>query len=251
MFGGLPFSGQGGDRIVSKAVTAAIAALFERTEKLEANVRAEPVAKLLQGSIDSFELISNSMLMYNGLRIESMELYLQSVAIDFGAIFQGQVKLRQPTQATMRVVLTQDDLTTSFNTPFVIDKLQRLQFREQPLHFQNTEMTLNDDKSLRIQSQIQIGNAGEPVAVDFTARLQTEDRRKIRFVDVTYAGEAAAVELGQAIVAHVNQLLDLDKFALDGTQLRVDRVRQQKQQLIFYGIAQIERFPRRDSKSAA
>ncbi len=39
VFGSLPFPGQSGERIVSKAVSAAIAALFKKTGKLEANVK--------------------------------------------------------------------------------------------------------------------------------------------------------------------------------------------------------------------
>lgn len=248
VFGSLPFSNQGGDQIVSKAVSAAIAALFKRTGKLVANVRAEPVAKLLQGSIDGFDFIGNGMLMYNGLRIEAMELYVQAVSIDFSAIFTGQVKLKQPTQASMRVILTEEDLTTSFNTPFVVDKLQRLQYQGQPLHFQNTQMTLNDDKSLRLKSLIRVGEAAEPLEVDMTAFLEVEDRQKIQFTNVTYQGTPEAQELGRALIDHVNNLMDLDKFALDGTQLRIDRVRLKEQQLVFYGIAQINQFPQKKNK---
>jgi hypothetical protein len=243
VFGSLPFPGQSGDRVVSKAVSAAIAALFKRTGKIEANLRVEPLAKLLQGSVDGFDFIGNGMLMYNGLRIEAMELYVQAVSIDFSAIFSGQVKLRQPTQATMRVVLTEEDLTASFNTPFVVEKLQRLQYQGQPLYFQNTQMILNEDKTLRIKTQIRVGEASDPIEIDVTSNLQVEERRKLQFVNVTHQGDEAAIALGQALIDHVNNLLDLDKFALDGTQLRVDRVRVQNKQIIFYGIAQIDRFP--------
>ncbi|TAF51443.1 MAG: DUF2993 domain-containing protein [Oscillatoriales cyanobacterium] len=218
-----------GDRLVSKVAGAAIAALFKRSEKAEANIRVEPVAKLLQGSIDGFDFVGKGMLMYNGLRIEVMELYLQALSIDFGAIFAGQVKLRQPTQANMRVVLSRSDLTTSFNTPFVVEKLQKLKYQEQSLHFLNTEVSFGTDKSIRLQSEITIGQDSEPVKIDITAQLQVEDRRKIQFVSVTYG---------------VNNLLDLDKFALEGTQLRVDRCRVQNDELVFYGWAGIEQFPK-------
>ena len=57
-----------------------------------------------------------------------MELYVQAVPISFSAVFSGQVKLRQPIQATMRVVLTEEDLTNSFDTPFAVEKLQRLEY---------------------------------------------------------------------------------------------------------------------------
>lgn len=243
LFGSTPFQNQGGDRLVSKVVGAAIAALFKRSEKIEANVRAEPVAKLLQGSVDGFDFIGNGMLMYNGLRIAVMELYLQAVSIDFSAIFAGQVKLRQPTQASMRVVLTEKDLTSSFNTQFVVEKLQRLQYQGQPLTFSNTLMTITPEKTLRIESEIQVGNAAQPIHVDFTSRVEVEERRKIQFVDVTYQGDQEAINLSQALVNHVNDLLDLDKFALDGTQLRVDRLRVQNDAIVFYGSAQINQFP--------
>ncbi|UZQ53275.1 DUF2993 domain-containing protein [Trichothermofontia sichuanensis B231] len=253
MLGTLPFPGQaqGGERLLSQVVTRAIAALFRRTEHLEATVRVEPMAKLLQGSVDGFELLGKGMLMYNGLRIEAMELYLEAVAIDFGGILRGQVHLRQPTQATMRVVLTEADLTTAFNTPFVVEKLQRLQYEGKPLYFRETVMTIDGEtKSLRLQTQIQVGNADQPLAVDLTTQLAIEARRKLQFVEVEYRGEPAAIALGQALIAHVNQLLDLDKFALDGTQLRVDRARIQPHTIVFYGTARIDHFPQSKRQAA-
>ena len=244
LFGTTPFQAQGGDRLVSKVVGAAIAALFKRAGKVEANVRAEPVTKLLQGSVDGFDFIGNGMLMYNGLRIAVMELYLQAVAIDFSAIFTGQVKLRQPTQASMRVVLTEEDLTVSFNTPFVVDKLQRLQYEGQSLNFRQTQMSVTPDKALRIQSEVTLGKSEQSVQLDFTTYVEVIERRQIKFVDATYSGDDQAVSLGEALVNHVNSLLDLDKFALDGTQLRVDRIRLQNESIVFYGTANINYFPK-------
>ena len=105
-------------------------------------------------------------------------------------------------------------------------------------------MTITPEKALRIQSEILLGNSQEPVQVDFTTQVEVQDRQKIRFVDVQYSGNQEAINLSQALVNHVNDLLDLDKFALDGTQLRVDRLRIQNNSLIFYGSAQINQFPK-------
>jgi hypothetical protein len=248
VLGSSSFPNQSGDRMVSKAVTAAISALFKRTEQLEAIVRAEPVAKLLQGSVDGFDFIGKGMLMHSGLRVESMELYVQAVSIDFGAIFRGQVKLRQPTQASMRIALSEEDLTASFNTPFLTEKLQQIRYQGKPLYFQNTQITLNDDSSLRLQTQISTEKTGTPALVDVTARLQVEERRKIQFVDVTYGESTQGTEMAQAIIDHLNNLLDLDQFALDGMQLRVDQLRLRNKKLTFYGVAHINHFPQRNGK---
>ena len=246
VLGNLPFPGQGGDQVVSKAVSSAIAALFKRTGKLEVNVRAEPVAKLLQGSVDGFDFVGHSMLMYNGLCIKAMELFVQAVSIDFGAIFRGQVKLKQPTQASMRVVLTEADLTTSFNTPFVVEKLQRMEFEGKPLYFSSTEMVLNDDKTIELISQVRVGSpSASPNVISLTARVEVYDRTKLAFVDVSCGGTERDIALGKAIIDHVNALLDLDSFSLDGTQLRIDKIRMRNKELIFYGVAHINQFPNR------
>jgi hypothetical protein len=244
VFGSVPLPGQSGDRLVSKVVSAAIAAFFKRTDALEANVKAEPVAKLLQGSVDGFDLIGKGLQMHNGLRIAVMELFVNAVAIDFGAILSGQVKIKQPTEASLRVVLTEADLTESFNTPFIVEKLQRLEYDGEPLNFQNTQMGVNDDRTISLTSSVRIGK-GDAIALAMTAAVEVIDRRKIQFVEVKHQGNEDAETLGNALIEHVNSMLDLERFALDGMQLRVDRLRVQPQQIVFYGTAAIAQFPKR------
>lgn len=250
LLGSLPSLDQSGDQLVSKVATTAISALFKHAQKLEANVRAEPVAKLMQGGVDGFDFIGKGLLMYSGLRVKAIEVYAQAASIDFGAIFKGQLKLRRPTQAVMRIVLSEEDLTASFNTPFLMKKLRRVEHQGKALNFQDTQITLNLDQRLRMQSTIRLGEDPQPVEVDFTAHLQIEDRRRIQFVDVTYEGDTQTIELAQALVHHLNRLLDLDDFALDGLQLRIDQLRLRHKHLTFYGSAQISRFPHRRAETA-
>lgn len=245
VFGSLPFPNQGGDRVVSKVVTAAISALFKRSEKLEVNVRAEPVAKLLQGSVDGFDFIGKGLLMHSGLRVDAMELYVQAVAIDFGAIFSGKVKLKQAIQASLRVVLSETDLTDSFNTPFLTEKLKQIRHEGQPLQFSETVFKINPDRSIRLGSNIQIGNQATAIPIDVTAQMEVQDRKRIFFTEVTCEGDGASVALGEAVIGHINGLLDLDQFALDGMQIRVDQLRLRNQTMMLYGVAHIERFPDR------
>jgi uncharacterized ubiquitin-like protein YukD len=127
----------------------------------------------------------------------------------------------------------------------VVDKLQRLNYEGEALHFQNTEMILNSDKSLTLKTQMTVGESGEPVEVDMTATLEVQERKKIQFVNVTYRGDESSQALGKSLIDHVNDLMDLDKFALDGTQLRIDRIRVKDKEIVFYGVAKVEQFPQR------
>ena len=57
-------------------------------------------------------------------------------------------------------------------------------------------MTLNDDKSVRVETQIQVGDAPAPIAVDITAHLEVQERRRIQFVHATYAGDETRRDVG-------------------------------------------------------
>jgi hypothetical protein len=246
LLSGFPFQGQGGDQFVSRVVSAAIAALFRKSEHIEAQVRAEPVTKLLQGSIDGFDLIAQGLQMYNGLRIAGLELFSQAVAIDFSEIFRGQVKLRQPTQSRMRVVLTEEDLSISFNTPFVMRQMQKLLIMDQPLQLRDVKVSITNDGRLRIQGEVKGQQEWQPL--DFSALVEVKDRHCVRFEQVVFGD--AEPEMAQALVDHVNRILDLDTFALDGTQLRIDQVRVRDHKVVFYGSARIDKFPRRNAQDA-
>ncbi|MCF2971095.1 DUF2993 domain-containing protein [Synechococcus sp. Nb3U1] len=235
---------------VSRGVGAAIRALFKHSERLEARVRVEPVAKLLQGCMDSFELLGQRLQMYNGLRLSVLELFANSVAIDFSQIWQGRVRLQQPVQATMRVVLTESDLAESFNTPFVLDRLAQVKPGGQPLSFQQVQVRIIPDQRLQLRADVQQG-IENALKIGFSSRIEVLDRRRIRFEDPVFEGDPDGLGLSRALVDHLNALLDLDRFALQGTELRVDRLRLQQQQMIFYGSATIERFPTRQPQWAS
>ncbi|PZD70328.1 hypothetical protein C1752_14073 [Acaryochloris thomasi RCC1774] len=234
---------QGVDQFVSKVMTGAIAALLKRTEKLDVRVRAEPVAKLFHGSIDGFDFIGQGLLMHSGLQVDRMEFYLQALSIDFGALLRGQVQLRQSTQSSMRVVLTEEDLTAAFNASFLTEKLQQLSYGGQPLLFEKTRISINEDQFLRMQSWVYFGQVEQMLEIDITARLDFKGRRKLQFVEVTYGGDQRAIELGQMLTRHVNNLMDLDQFSFDGMKRRVDLLRLKDQQLTPYGVAYMEKFP--------
>ncbi len=104
-------------------------------------------------------------------------------------------------------------------------------------------MTITEDRATRIKTSIGLGNLYQPIDVDFTANIEVEERRNIKFTNVKYNGNQELVDLGKSLIYHVNNLLDLDKFALENTQLRVDRLRVGKDNITFYGIAKIEQFP--------
>jgi hypothetical protein len=167
---------------VSRGVSAAIRALFKQAGRLEARVRAEPMAKLLQGRIDSFELVGQNLQMYNGLRLSLLELFCNAVAIDFSQVWQGRIRLRQPVQARMRVVLSEAD------TPFVLNKLAQAGQEGQPLSFHQVEVRITPEQRLQVRAKVQQGES-RVFRVGFSARVEVIERRRICLADPFFEGD--------------------------------------------------------------
>lgn len=95
---------------------------------------------------------------------------------------------------------------------------------------------------------VQLGSqvaAGAPL-------FEIDSRQQQAAVAGQTAGIAAAqanLESGRAVLSQLRadrmRLLDLDRLALRGTELRVDRVNLQPQQMILYGSATLAQFPTR------
>ena len=88
------------------------------------------------------------------------------------------------------------------------------------------------------------------VPIELTATLAVEKRRRVAFKDPQFNPETVPEDirglsevLTQAFAAILDNMVDLDRFDLDGVMLRINRLETQGQQLIFSGYAQIEHFP--------
>jgi hypothetical protein len=80
--------------------------------------------------------------------------------------------------------------------------------------------------------------------------LGVERRRRILFQDSQFEPDAVPEslrEISQTLTAALDQILnnmvDLDRFNLDGVTIRINRLETQGKKLIFSGYAQIERIP--------
>jgi hypothetical protein len=76
-------------------------------------------------------------------------------------------------------------------------------------------------------------------------------RRRIVFNDIQFEPDAVSSHLQEisrtltSILGNIlNEMVDLDRFDLDGVVLRLNRLETKGKMLLFSGYAQIERFPK-------
>jgi len=245
-----------GERLLNTAASQSIRHLFSQSESVDVQIRCYPSSKLLQGSIDSFKMNGRGLVIRREFQVEEMTFETDAVAIDFGAVLRGQIRLKQPTQAIAQVVLSEAGINRAFRAELVQKRLQNISTPElnaisgdEPVTFTDIQLKLLPQNQVELAAQADLPLHGNvPVRVRCT--LAIERRRRIRFQNPQFQPEGVpeAIEpvsrrLTDAFVQILDNMVDLDRFDLDGVQLRINRLETQGSQLVFSGYAQIERFP--------
>ncbi|MEC4991808.1 MAG: DUF2993 domain-containing protein [Oscillatoria sp. PMC 1068.18] len=262
MIGG--FVGFGKDRgadwaenMLSTVATNTLRHLFTRSELVDVQVRCNPPSKLLQGSIDSFKMNGRGLVIRKQFRTEEMSFETDAVSIDAGSVMQGNLSLKQPTQAIAAVKLTEKDINEAFGADLVKKRLENLTLPTltelsdgQPVSFTDVQIELLPNNGLKMFAKADLGDNGK-VPVSLSCTLGVERRRRIKFQNAKFEPEVVPEELRDlseqltnVLIEILNDMVDLDRFNLDGVNMRINRLETQGKMLVFTGYAQIERVPK-------
>jgi len=251
-----------GAQLLDTVASQSIARLFSESESVNVQIRCNPPSKLLQGAIDSFKMEGRQLVIRRQFPVVEMSFETDAVAIDFSSVLAGQLKLKQPTQALARVVLSQTGLTQAFESDLVKCRLENLDLPNLPgewaqslVSFTQIQMELQPKAGVTI-SAIAQGIGCPDLPLRFTTQVCVKRRRKIEFESPQFhleqVPEALREEtqaLAQAFLGLLNDMVDLDRFDLDGITMRLNRLETEGQNLIFAGYAQVDHFPRQDKSS--
>jgi LmeA-like phospholipid-binding len=261
MFGSFIGSGESaqpdfGAKMLNTVASQSIRRLFSECKEMNVDIRCSPSSKILQGSVDSVKMQGSGLVIRRQFRVEDMSFETDAIAIDFGSVLKGQIRLKQPTQAIAQIVLSEAGINEAFSGELVKKRLDRVTLSldpslgiESPVSFEDISVKLLPNNQIEIHSKVVVPERGTvPIAVRTT--LAVERRRRLlfnspQFQEDVIPEEAKALSkpLTAAFVEILNNMVDLDRFDLDGVELRINRVETQQQQLLFSGYAQIEQFP--------
>jgi hypothetical protein len=262
MLGGLtgltdPKGTDWGERMLNTVASQTIRHLFTQSESVEVFVRCHPSSKLLQGSIDSFKMNGSGLVIRKDFAVEKMSFETDAVSIDFSSVLSGKLKLKQPTQAVAQVILSEAGINQAFGAELVKKRLLNL---EEPtlttisggehVSFTDVQVQLLPENHLHLLAKADLNN-GELIPLSMTLKIGIERRRRVSFnnpkIELEQVPESqreTAQTLNMALVEILNNMVDLDRFDLDGVKMRLNRLETEGKTLIFSGYAEIERIPK-------
>lgn len=260
MFGGFVGFGnnKGGDwgeNLLNTVASNTIRHLFTRSESVEVAVSCNPSSKLLQGTIDSFKMSGRGLVIRKEFRTEEMSFETDAVSLDFGSVVQGKIALKQPTQAIAQVKLSETDINKSFEAELVRKRLENLTLDTltaisagEPISFTDIEVELLPENKVKLSGQATWSDVTVPVSLSCTLGISKRRRVKFENIQVEKANipedwQDISNQLTVALGEILNEMVDLDRFNLDGVKIRLNRLETAGKMLLFSGYAQIERVP--------
>ena len=246
-----------GEQLLNAAASQSIRHLFTRSESVEVTVRCYPSSKLLQGSIDSFQMRGKGLVIRKDFWVEDMMFETDAVSLDPSSVFRGQISLKQPTQSVAQVTLTEKAINDAFESELVKRRLQNLTMAPlvnlsggEPVSFREVQVTLEPNNGVSIAAKTDLPNC-QDVPIALTATLGIERRRRVLFQNPQFQGDRVPESmqgisqiLTEAFAQVLNDMVDLDRFDLDGISLRMNRLETDGKLLHFSGYAEIQHFPR-------
>jgi hypothetical protein len=261
MFGGFIGTNQNrggdwGENLLNSVASNTIRHLFTRSEMVDVEVRCHPSSKLLQGSIDSFKMHGRGLVIRRDFRTEEMSFETDAVSLDFSSVLKGEISLKQPTQALATVKLAEVDINKAFKADLVRKRLENLSepsllklSGNQPVSFTDIELNLLAHNRIQLFAKANLGDRVVPVSL--SCKLGIAKRRRVTFTEAQFEPDAVPPEvretsqqLSETLVEVLNNMVDLDRFNLDGVKLRLNSLKTQGNLLIFTGYAQIDRVPK-------
>lgn len=246
-----------GEQMLNTVAGQSLRHLFTRSGTIDVSIRCYPSSKLLQGSLDSFKMQGSDLLIRRDFAVHSMSFETDAVAIDIGAALRGQINLRQPTQAVAQVVLTEDAINQAFNADLVRQRTEQVDHPSltrisggEPVSFKDIQVKLLPEQQIKIQAKADLPNQSD-VPISVVATLDVERRRRLQFnqpsiqtADIPESIQGLSEVVTNGFMDVMNEMVDLDRFDLDGVLMRINRLETQGNLLVFSGYAQIEHFPR-------
>jgi len=236
-----------GENALSKVAEIGIASQLDEVENIDVDIRTNP-GKLVQGKLDSVSISGQGLVMKDDLRVETLEVSIDKVAINpLSAVF-GNIELTHPTDAEAHIVLTEADINRAFSSEFIQGKFCDLKMevegRPVIVDVQQATIHLPGDNKFVINADFLLKEQSEVKKLSATAvpHIQ-EDGYMISLEILSTEGQGLPKEAVVAIFDQLAALLDLRNFNIPGMSLQFHQLEAQKGRLVIHANTHIEQLP--------
>jgi LmeA-like phospholipid-binding len=187
--------------VADRVAENAIRAQFKSAEVLKVRVDNAPIHQPIAGKADKVRIAGRGLFPLNEFRIEALEVETDPINVNRRQLFQksnqkrGKLVLDESLGLGVRMVMKKDDIVRALKSPEVVQQLQKLLSggksgrsgqdakNAQALKISNPQVEFLDNQRIRIEAEVQQGDAPQPLKVQAETGIAVVDGRRFQFVD--------------------------------------------------------------------
>ncbi|MBO0350693.1 DUF2993 domain-containing protein [Phormidium pseudopriestleyi FRX01] len=238
------------DRAINATAKLAISSQFDNFDTLDVSVHSES-ANLVKGELEAVEISGEGMVMKQELRMEKLDIQTGKISVNPLLAAIGNIQLEEPTEATVVVVLNEQDINGAFDSDYIQEKLQNFPIavdgKPLTLDVRQVEFSLPGEGKVRLSIGVLFRETGETRQVEFTAIPKVQaDGTGARLQEIEYLhGHELSPEMTDEILNKSESLLNISNFEpSSGMSVRLRGLKIVPGQIHLEAQAYIEEIPR-------
>jgi LmeA-like phospholipid-binding len=236
-----------GEQALSKVAEAGIASQLDAVENIDVDIRTNP-GKLIQGKVDSVTISGKGLVMKQDLRMETLEVNIDTVEISPLSAMFGNIEFTRPSEAEAQILLTEDDINRAFSSVFIQEKLRNLEINQDGIlamvDVQKVTVHLPGDNKFVVDAEFLERSQGEVKKLSATAIPKIQDNgNRIALEVLSSEAKGLTLDLEIAILKQLTELLDLRNFNIPGISLQLHQLEAKQEKLLIHAKTQIEQIP--------
>lgn len=239
------------EKTISQLVEAGLSSQVKAAEEIAVDVNTD-LGQAIQGEVKTASIKSKGLVVQNGIRLTELELQTDRVAVNLLSLLLGQIKLKQPINSTMRVVLSEADLNQAANTEVFINHLPSLtlEVQGQPVELMlqpPVTLKLLGDERLKVSGQVRIRQADEDEILCFKTVMSPQLHQQLLLEEFCCEpGKHITLDLAIALLQWINEQIKVPYIELNGIICHITHLKLEQGQLTMEAEAQIDQIPHLD-----
>jgi LmeA-like phospholipid-binding len=243
--------------VVDKSVETALLAQIDRAEQLQVRSDNAPAHQIINGKIDKVRIAGRGLWVTKDLRIDTLEVETDPIAVDLKAIqADGQApaqegrmqtprasSLQQPVQAGVKFKFTEADLNNYLKSPDAIARLQKMTTStlggaaagslNKDYQITNPKVKFLGNNRVAIAAELSDPSSGEKLPIDLETGVSVVGGRKFQLLEpkAMVGGTQVPPFLLAGLTAGMSERLNVDMFEAQGVTVRILQFKVQPQEL--------------------
>ncbi|NJO41529.1 MAG: DUF2993 domain-containing protein [Cyanobacteria bacterium CRU_2_1] len=237
--------------VVDRLAEDAIRDQLDSAEALAVRIDNAPGYQVLQGRADRIRIAGRGIYPIEGVRIDTLEVETDPIALNPDGFQQGDPQLEQPLQAAIKVVLTETDLNQALQSEPIVDQLNDFNLaalgtesegQAEEYTLVNPQAEFLENNRLRLQITLQEEQSGTQNIITVESGLAIGSGRQLQLVEPSIAVDDQPLppELLDFLVGNLSERLDLANLEESGITARVLKLEITGDQLTLIGFVRVE-----------